>query len=159
MMHNQQQAFMDSPIGILKLTAADNVLVAIEFYESRGDEDLESPTNPILKSTKDQLSEYFEGIRKTFDLRLHPRGTDFERSVWSELEKVSCGSTVTYSEVAKMLGDIKKVRAVGKANGQNPIPIIIPCHRVIGANNKLTGYAGGIERKRWLLQHEGALLL
>jgi methylated-DNA-[protein]-cysteine S-methyltransferase len=88
-----------------------------------------------------------------------PAGTNFQRSVWKKLQDIPYGKTVTYGELAENLGDANKVRAVGKANGSNPIPIIIPCHRVIGADNKLVGYAGGISRKRYLLRHEGAILL
>lgn len=159
MSQNLYHKIIESPVGTLKLTATDKALVAIKFVESEAAGKNKSTENSILAKAADQLAEYFAGKRKSFDLPLLADGTTFERKVWDTLNGVGYGTTVTYSKIAKKLGDINKVRAVGKANGQNPIPIIIPCHRVIGANNKLTGYAGGIERKRWLLQHEGALLL
>ena len=148
-----------SPIGMLRLNANDDTLTAIEFVETDAALHPESTTNPILKETQNQLNEYFNGQRKIFGLPLQPAGTAFQKEVWNELSNIEYGSTITYSTLAKRLGDANKVRAVGRANGQNPLPIINPCHRVIGTNNKLTGYAGGIERKRWLLQHEGVLLL
>ena len=159
MSQNLYHKIIESPVGTLKLMATDKALVAIKFVKNEAAGKNKSTENSILAKAADQLAEYFSGKRKSFDLPLLADGTTFERKVWDTLNGVGYGTTVTYSKIAKKLGDINKVRAVGKANGQNPIPIIIPCHRVIGANNKLTGYAGGIERKRWLLQHEGALLL
>ncbi|MDX1672165.1 MAG: methylated-DNA--[protein]-cysteine S-methyltransferase [Balneolaceae bacterium] len=110
-------------------------------------------------SASDQLTAYFTGHRRKFDLPLDPDGTGFQRRVWSALQQIPYGSTVTYRQLSERLGDPQALRAVGKANGSNPIPVIIPCHRVIGADNRLVGYSGGIERKKWLLKHEGALLL
>jgi methylated-DNA-[protein]-cysteine S-methyltransferase len=106
-----------------------------------------------------QLSEYFAGSRRSFDLRLAPRGSRFQRDVWDELLKIPYGTTVAYSEVARRMGLDPRTtsRAIGLANGSNPIAILIPCHRVIGANGSLTGYGGGLPAKRWLLEHEGAL--
>ncbi len=147
---------------MLKLEASGDVLTAVcfsdETVEPAPDKSPEE-TIPVLSEAHRQLEDYFEGRRKTFDLSLKLSGTPFERNVWDELANIPFGANVTYSGLAKKLGDVNKVRAVGRANGRNPLPIIIPCHRVIGADNKLTGYAGGIERKRWLLQHEDALLL
>ncbi len=148
----------DSPFGSLELEAADEALTAIRFDDFEGDDNSISD-NEVLTRTKKQLAEYFNGSRTAFDLRLKPEGTDFEKEVWKQLSGIKYGTTITYAELAKQLADPNKVRAVGRANGQNPIPIVIPCHRVIGAGNKLVGYSGGIENKRWLLQHEGALLL
>jgi methylated-DNA-[protein]-cysteine S-methyltransferase len=105
-----------------------------------------------------QLAEYFAGNRTAFDLPLDASGSDFERQVWTLLRAIPYGATTSYGELARRLGDVKLSRAVGAANGKNPIPIIVPCHRVIGANGDLTGFGGGIDRKRWLLEHEGALL-
>lgn len=150
--------FYNSPIGFLELSASDNALKSINFIEN----DIEKNqriTNEIIRQTITELSEYFEGNRKKFSVPLEPEGTDFQQSVWQILQKIPCGQTITYGALADKLGDPNKVRAVGKANGNNPIPIIIPCHRVIGANNNLIGYAGGIARKKYLLQHEGAVLL
>ncbi len=106
-----------------------------------------------------QLLEYFERKREHFDLPLAPRGTPFQQRVWAALLEIPCGVTISYGELATRLGDPKASRAVGLANGRNPISIIVPCHRVIGANGNLTGYGGGLDRKEWLLRHEGALLL
>ena len=150
---------MDSPVGRLRLEAADGKLVALHFDEAVDEKMRHSEEEAVIKNVHMQLDEYFAGERQQFDLPLAPAGTDFEREVWNALAEIPFGQTITYLQLAKKLGDSNKVRAVGRANGQNPVAIIIPCHRVIGANNKLTGYAGGIERKRWLLQHEGALLL
>jgi methylated-DNA-[protein]-cysteine S-methyltransferase len=101
-----------------------------------------------------QLSEYFEGKRKTFELELAPEGTDFQKAVWDELTRVPYGSTLSYGELARRIGRADAVRAVGAANGANPIPIVIPCHRVVGSNGSLTGYGGGLDRKKWLLALE-----
>jgi methylated-DNA-[protein]-cysteine S-methyltransferase len=105
------------------------------------------------------LREYFDGNRDFFQLNLQPDGTEFEHQVWEELKKIPKGITTSYGNIAEKVGDKKMAQAVGSANGKNPIAVVIPCHRVIGANNNLTGYAGGMHRKEWLLKHEGALLL
>jgi len=114
--------------------------------------------NPILQLARRQLDEYFARTRTSFDLPLDAEGTAFERRVWDLLRAIPYGTTTSYGELARRLGEPKDARAVGAANGKNPIPIIVPCHRVIGANGDLTGFGGGLERKRWLLEHEGALL-
>ena len=150
--------YIQSPLGFLQLKANEQGLIAINYY----DEPPESSNQhqlPVLKKTIAQLNEYFEGQRKSFDISLVLKGTNFQQKVWKQLQQIPYGQTITYSELAKRLGDPQKARAVAGANGLNPIPIIIPCHRVIGADNKLTGYSGGIERKQFLLQLEGALLL
>ena len=107
-----------------------------------------------LAGTREQLEAYFAGELRDLDLKLAPRGTPFQQRVWAELTKIAYGETISYSELARRLGDPKLVRAVGVANGRNPISIVIPCHRVIGADGTLVGYGGGLERKRWLLDHE-----
>jgi methylated-DNA-[protein]-cysteine S-methyltransferase len=112
----------------------------------------------VLDRVESQLNEYFGGSRTTFDLPLEPSGTDFQLNVWELLRKIPYGVTTSYGELARRLGDPKASRAVGAANGANPIPIIVPCHRVVGSKGELTGFGGGIERKRWLLEHEGALI-
>ena len=152
---------LSTPIGELTLTASDSSLTGIYFPTSRhGPAPAGADTaNEILTRAGTELSEYFAGTRTTFDLPLDATGTAFERRVWELLRAIPYGTTTSYGELAKRLGDPKEARAVGAANGKNPIPIIVPCHRVIGANGDLTGFGGGIERKRWLLQHEGALLL
>lgn len=147
-----------SPIGWITLTASANALRSIAFLEDKPSSDSIS-TNEILEQTIIQLNEYFKGTRTSFDIPLGLEGTNFQQKVWKQLQQIPYGQTITYSELATRLEDPQKARAVAGANGLNPIPIIIPCHRVIGTNNKLTGYSGGIKRKEFLLKHEGALLL
>ncbi len=143
---------IDSPIGILKLTSDETQLNAISFDS----EPLTAaPLLPdILFLVKKQLQEYFAGTRQSFDLPLDPQGTVFQKLVWKLLAQVPYGSTRSYIEIARLLGSENASRAVGMANGRNPIPLIIPCHRIIGHSGKLTGYAGGLARKKWLLLHE-----
>lgn len=107
-----------------------------------------------LKPAVDQLAEYFEGKRTHFELKLNPEGTEFQKKVWKKLEEIPFGKTISYQQIANQLGDPKVIRAAASANGKNPIAIIIPCHRVIGSDGSLTGYAGGLHRKKWLLEHE-----
>ncbi len=151
---------IDSPIGPLRLVAADGALTAIDFSpfgDRPGDEAAEEP---VLQQAAAQLAEYFAGERTDFDLPLAPRGTAFQQQVWAELVKIGYGETASYGEIAHRLGLTNAAsRAVGTANGRNPIPIIVPCHRVIGADGTLTGYAGGIERKRILLDLESPTLV
>jgi methylated-DNA-[protein]-cysteine S-methyltransferase len=142
---------MDSPIGPLGIVVDElGRLVSVRFGggESSGD----------AARVSAQLAEYFAGRRKTFELELAPRGTEFQLAVWNELLKVGYGETITYAELARRIGKPSAVRAVGAANGANPIPVIVPCHRVIGSNGSLTGYGGGIDRKQWLLALEGRRL-
>ena len=108
----------------------------------------------MLKECIEQLNEYFAGKRKVFDLPLNPQGTDFQKRVWAELQKIPYGKTVSYLDIARNIGDVNSTRAVGNANGKNKLNILIPCHRVIGINGKLTGYGGGLWRKQWLLELE-----
>ncbi len=143
---------MDSPIGGLRLHTSAGLLTAIEFgAEVRGSR----TADPVLDATETQLTEYFAGERREFDLPLANDGTEFQQKVWGELRRIPFGETASYSEIAARLGYEPVVsRAVGAANGANPIPIVVPCHRVIGSNGTLTGYAGGIERKQILLNLE-----
>ena len=154
----QFQTRLDSPLGTLLISSTDETITAIDF-----DADDRTPNtdkdHPLLSEASQQLRQYFTGDLSKFDLPFVATGTDFEQTVWQKLMDIPYGQTLSYGQLAQKLGDPNKVRAVGRANGQNPISIIIPCHRVIGANGHLTGYGGGIERKKWLLQHEGALLL
>lgn len=150
---------LNSPVGNLKLIAHDEALVRLIFIEEKVKVDKHRHFPSILEEADRQLKEYFEGERSEFDIELDPAGTEFQLHVWKMLKEIPYGITTTYSELSKKMGNPKAVRAIGRANGQNPIPIIIPCHRVVGANNDLVGYAGGIEIKRRLLQHEGSLLL
>lgn len=150
-------AVIESPVGDFRLVERDDHLTAIQWRPFRPelpDED-EDPQHPVLAACATQLAEYFAGERQEFDLPLAPVGTEFQRQVWGELAKIKFGTTRTYGEVAKRLGMTPGFsRAVGSANGSNPIAIIVPCHRVIGANGKLTGFAGGIENKKLLLDLE-----
>lgn len=143
--------YYNSPVGILELSASDKGLSGLYFVEEKMDTE---KGNDILENTVQQLDEYFKEGRKKFDLPLDIQGTDFQKSVWEELLKIPFGVTNTYLDIAKNLGDRNSLRAVGMANGKNKISIIIPCHRVIGADGELTGFGGGIWRKKWLLDHE-----
>jgi methylated-DNA-[protein]-cysteine S-methyltransferase len=149
----EHTAYLKSPIGTIKLTATDDAITSILFEFDTSKKEREKP-NEILLECKKQLHEYFSGRRKKFELPLKLTGTGFQKSVWKALQKIPYGKTVSYLDIAKTIGNPKAVRAVGMANSKNRIPIIIPCHRVIGENGKLTGYAGGIWRKQWLLEHE-----
>lgn len=148
-----------SPIGELTLVASDEALVGL-FLERPGAAlpAAEVRRTPLLERVSAQLDEYFAGRRETFDAPLAPPGTAFQRSVWAVLQTIPFGVTWSYAQVARKLGKPRAVRAVGAANGSNPISIVIPCHRVIGADGSLTGYGGGLPRKRWLLAHEKAEL-
>ena len=148
--------YMDTQIGILKICASETGITRIEFV-SAPDPNTRHASN-LTTACRRQLQEYLDGTRKSFDLPLDQEGTDFQKSVWSRLLNIPYGETVSYRDIAVMMDHPKAVRAVGAANGKNPISIIIPCHRVIGSNRKLTGYAGGLNRKAWLLKHEGARL-
>lgn len=154
---------IDSPVGELRLVARDGALTRVEFSpfrdgdgRPRGDRD---DAHPVLVEAARQLGEYFDGSRAEFDLPLAPDGTPFQLAVWQQLRTIGYGETASYGEVANRLGKSNAAsRAVGLANGQNPLPILVPCHRVIGADGTLTGYGGGVERKQTLLDLEqGAL--
>ena len=147
-----------SPIGELLLTASDTALTGVYFPKARRAHIGRAGDNEVLAVAKRQLAEYFAGERRSFDLPLDASGTPFEHRVWALLRGIPYGTTTSYGDLARRLGDLKEARAVGAANGKNPIPIIVPCHRVVGSNGDLTGFGGGLERKRWLLEHEGALL-
>ena len=154
---------MKSPIGELKLLASDVGLAAIMWTKDRpGRVTLEATTkdarHPILRETEGQLREYFAGTRTAFSVPLDFRGTPFQKKVWRELLAIPFGETRTYAEIARRIGSPRAVRAVGAANGKNPISIIGPCHRVIGTSGKLTGYAGGLEAKALLLDLERSAL-
>ncbi len=140
-------------IGNIVLISDGDSLIEIRFGN---DENMTNSDNPILVETEKQLKQYFAGERETFDIPLNPIGTDFQLSVWNELKKIPYGETISYQELAEKIGDKKKARAVGNANGKNPIPIIIPCHRVIRKNGDLGGFGGGIKIKRKLLELEKA---
>jgi methylated-DNA-[protein]-cysteine S-methyltransferase len=148
----------DSPVGALTVVATDDGVRAILWPDAparvRFAESLDDPTHPVIAATVAQLAEYFAGLRTDFDVPLDAVGTDFQRLAWAALRTIAYGTTVSYGEQAERMGDRRKARAVGAANGRNPISIIVPCHRVIGANGALTGFAGGTDTKAWLLAHE-----
>lgn len=149
---------MPSPVGELTLAAVGGRLTGLLFEDNRYSPDREGwrrdDTDPALLTARRQLDEYFTGARTDFDLPMSSKGTEFQRKVWAALLEIPFGETRSYGEQARLIGDHKAVRAVGLANGKNPIPIIVPCHRVIGADGSMTGFGGGIERKKWLLAHE-----
>lgn len=154
-----------SPVGELVLLATEAGLVGVRFETSRhavpAPEDCEpddgrGPAGETLAQVRQQLVEYFAHRRTAFDLPLAPRGTPFQERVWSALRAIPYGMTWSYADLARRIGAPNAARAVGAANGKNPIPIIVPCHRVVGARGELTGFGGGIERKRWLLAHEAS---
>ena len=151
---------VDSPIGPLEIEVdEDGRLTTVSFRALHGDRGAHPPGSlATLGMTEAQLSEYFSGKRQTFDIPLNLKGTEFQLAVWNELLRIPYGDTITYAELARRIGRPSAIRAVGAANGANPIPVIVPCHRVIGSNGTLTGYGGGIERKQWLLALEGRRL-
>ncbi|MBF7997659.1 methylated-DNA--[protein]-cysteine S-methyltransferase [Rahnella laticis] len=151
---------VESPVGLLTLAAKGDKLTAI-LWECEIDgrvklgEMMEDPTFPILLKTEQQLNEYFAGTRTRFELDLDFTGTEFQKEVWAALLEIPFGETRSYGDIARRIGRPKAVRAVGAANGRNPISIVAPCHRVIGASGKLTGFAGGLDNKALLLKLEG----
>jgi len=147
---------IETPIGKLAAAFDENGALRELHFESSSRRVVESPRGATVLVT--ELREYFAGKRRTFDFPLAPRGTPFQLAVWNELLNIPWGETISYAELAFRIGKPSAVRAVGAANGANPIPVIIPCHRVIGSNGSLTGYGGGIERKQWLLALEGRRL-
>ncbi len=142
--------YYQSPIGYLKITASETALLKIEHATEQG----ENTENSITKQTQMQLEDYFAGKRKSFDIPLDLQGTDFQKQVWQALIQIPYGKTCSYKELAQAIEKPKAIRAVGGANNKNPVSIIVPCHRVIGANKKLVGYAGGLDRKEGLLALE-----
>ena len=152
-----------SPVGTLTLVASDAGLRAVLWPDDdpkrvRLDEAVDDPAHPVLAMAAEQLHDYFADGRRQFDVPLDPIGTEFQQSAWSALRAIPYGSTVSYGEQAAAMGDRRKARAVGAANGRNPISIIVPCHRVVGASGALTGFAGGVVVKAWLLDHERQVL-
>jgi methylated-DNA-[protein]-cysteine S-methyltransferase len=150
---------IDSPLGVLTIRASAAGVRAVTWPDDdpgrvRIDAPAVADSNDIATDAARQLEEYFAGDRRDFDVPLDPIGTDFQRAAWDALCTIPYGETVSYGEQAARLGDERKARAVGAANGRNPISIIVPCHRVVGADGSLTGFAGGIESKAWLLAHE-----
>ena len=169
-----ETCYINSPLGVTKIEGDVDGIMSIsvlnnnelaDYNEGETDnlsfprkwESKEKLTDIIPELLQDcvyQLNEYFEGKRQTFSLKLNPQGTDFQQKVWKALQTIPYGTTTTYLKLSQQLGDVKAIRAVANANGKNPLWIVIPCHRVIGSDGSLTGYAGGLHRKQWLLEHE-----
>lgn len=163
-------ATVDSPIGTLTITADQAGLTRVLFEQWRhgatstddwqhADRDPHSDAARVLALAGEQLAAYFDGSLHAFDLPLAPRGTPFQQRVWSALRDIPYGMTISYGELARRIGKPAAVRAAGGANARNPLALVVPCHRVIGSDGSLTGFGGGMERKQWLLEHEGALPL
>ncbi len=151
-MESNETAYYKTPIGTAKIVGNKLGIQSITVADEEIETSKDIPS--YLQKCIQQLDEYFSGTRTAFNLKLNPQGTDFQKRVWNELLNVPHGKTRTYLEQSKKLGDVKAIRAVASANGKNPIWILIPCHRIIGSDGSLTGYAGGLWRKKWLLEHE-----
>lgn len=150
-----ESCIIKSPLGYTKIEGDVDGIASVSVLNSK-----EKETDIIPEELQDcvyQLKEYFDGTRKLFDLKLNPKGTAFQKEVWNALRNIPYGKTISYLDLSKKLGDVKAIRAVANANGKNPLWIIVPCHRVIGSDGSLTGYAGGLHRKQWLLEHESPL--
>ena len=146
-----ETAFIKTPLGIAKITGDEKGILVISVSDE-GEITKKIPI--VLKEAVSQLNDYFEGKRNNFTFKLNPSGTEFQQKVWKGLLEIPFGKTMSYLELSKKLGDVKAIRAVASANGKNPLWIVVPCHRVIGTDGSLTGYAGGLWRKKWLLEHE-----
>jgi methylated-DNA-[protein]-cysteine S-methyltransferase len=144
--------FLDTPIGCIEIMGSKHAIHSVRFDVVRYAENVTLP--PLLLRCRMELQEYFEGKRKKFTVNTEQSGTDFQKLVWKKLMEIPYGKTITYQELARLCGDEKASRAAGNATARNQIPVLIPCHRIIGSNDSLTGYAGGLWRKRWLIEHE-----
>jgi methylated-DNA-[protein]-cysteine S-methyltransferase len=147
-----ETVFIDTPLGIAKLDGDENGLSSITILNEAISTSTIIPE--VLEDAVYQLREYFDEKRQSFSLTLNPTGTDFQKRVWDQLQNIPFGKTVSYLDLSKALSNVKAIRAVAAANGKNPLWIVVPCHRVIGSDGSLTGYAGGLYRKKWLLNHE-----
>jgi len=154
-MDNKHKAYYGSEIGLIEIIGTEEGILSLDFLEegSKGHNEI----HPCLEKCVEQIDEYFRGTRREFSLDLILQGTAFQKNVWNQLMKIPFGEAVSYKYIASSIGNIKAVRAVGNANGKNRIAIIIPCHRVIGSNGTLVGYASGVWRKEWLLKHESGV--
>lgn len=146
-----ETAHIKTPLGIATIIGDENGIFSITVAD---EQTIPTIIPNVLQEAVAQLNEYFDGERTDFTLKLNPKGTEFQQKVWSALLEIPYGKTRTYLEQSKILGDVKAIRAVASANGKNPLWIVVPCHRVIGSDGSLTGYAGGLWRKKWLLEHE-----
>jgi methylated-DNA-[protein]-cysteine S-methyltransferase len=149
------QAYIDSPVGPIEISGDDDFVHKVHFVDERKADTEHIPQ--VLLDCMQQLKEYFAGTRKEFSFKFSQSGTDFQRRVWTELCHIPYGRTTSYMQLAKKIGDVKSIRAVGTANGRNNLAIVVPCHRVIGSDGALVGYAGGMDRKKWLLDFEAQM--
>ncbi len=149
-----ETCIINTPLGYTKITGNNKGITAIVILNTK--ERVSEVIPKVLENCVNQLNAYFSGTLKTFCLKLNPKGTDFQKKVWTKLQHIPYGKTVSYLQLAHTIGNEKAIRAVANANGKNPLWIVIPCHRVIGSNGKLTGYAGGLYKKQWLLEHENS---
>ncbi|MBU2926851.1 methylated-DNA--[protein]-cysteine S-methyltransferase [Winogradskyella psychrotolerans] len=147
-----QICYIETPLGYAKISGNEDGITSVSLVDTH--EKLVDTIPEALLNCVTQLKEYFNETRKVFNLKLNPEGTKFQKKVWKQLETIPFGQSISYLELSKQLGDVKAIRAAASANGKNPLWIIVPCHRVIGSNGSLTGYAGGLYRKQWLLNHE-----
>lgn len=149
--YQMETVYINSPLGITKISGDENGVTEISVGY---DLPISEKIPKVLKEAVKQFEEYFAEKRSIFNIKLNPKGTEFQQKVWQELLQIPFGKTMSYLELSKKLGDVKAIRAVASANGKNPLWIVVPCHRVIGSDGSLTGYAGGLWRKQWLLEHE-----
>lgn len=147
-----QTCYIETPLGHAKIVGDDNGISSVSVLDTQ--EELSDTIPEALLDCVIQLKEYFNEKRKNFELKLNPEGTTFQKKVWNQLETIPFGKSISYLQLSKQLGDVKAIRAAASANGKNPLWIIVPCHRVIGSDGSLTGYASGLYRKQWLLNHE-----
>jgi methylated-DNA-[protein]-cysteine S-methyltransferase len=146
-----ETVFIKTPLGVAKVAGDEKGISVISILEEG---EITNSIPEVLKEAVQQLQDYFQGNRNYFDFIMNPSGTEFQQRVWQELLQIPFGKTMSYLDLSKKLGDVKAIRAVASANGKNPLWIVVPCHRVIGTDGSLTGYAGGLWRKKWLLEHE-----
>lgn len=147
-----ETAYVKTPLGTARIDGDENGISAISILDSTAP--LSKKIPQVLQPAVAELQDYFEGNRRNFSFKINPLGTDFQKSVWNALLEIPFGKTTSYLDLSKRLGDVKAIRAVASANGKNPLWIVVPCHRVIGSDGSLTGYAGGLWRKKWLIEHE-----
>ncbi|MGQ0713594.1 MAG: methylated-DNA--[protein]-cysteine S-methyltransferase [Gemmatimonadaceae bacterium] len=155
------RTYIASPIGTIALTSNGHALTSLSLIDTDRADDADiagGEDDAVLSTAREQMAAYFDMRLQRFDLPLDPHGTDFQRRVWDALRRIPFGETISYAELARRVENPKAMRAVGAANGRNPLMIIVPCHRVIGADGSLTGFGAGIDRKRWLLEHEASVL-
>src|SRR5215217_5978623 len=156
-MNDTSFTYYMSPVGLLKVAGTEHYINEITFIDDQNNLENPGTYNPLLAQCVEELIEYFNGKRLSFDIPVYQKGTDFQTRVWGELLNIQCGKTISYMALAKRLGDPNCIRAAASTNGKNHICIIVPCHRVIGSNQSLVGYSGGLWRKRWLLEHENKI--